>query len=163
MDYAVLLVQGSGNDQSRLTLAFARAAPVRLRIAEDADEARAYLSGEGIHANRDANPLPQLILLDLELQGGSGLVVLRWIRSEPLLKHIPVIALTASAESSDVDRAYALGANSFILTSVRDEALSDIAKGIGDYAALLAQRPGRRSPAASTPQPGYAAGRAQRP
>ncbi len=56
MDYTVLLVQGSGNDQSRLTLAFVRAAPVRLRIAEDADEARAYLSGG--ESTPTAMPMP---------------------------------------------------------------------------------------------------------
>jgi len=145
VDYTVLLIQASGNDQSRLTLAFVRAAPVRLRIAENGEEARAYLSGEGVHADRSAYPIPQLIVLDLKLPGEPGLEVLRWIRSEPDLKRIPVIALTSSPESSEVDQAYAIGANSFILTSVRDEVLSDIVKGIGDYAALLAQR--------SRPQP----------
>ena len=63
---------------------------------------------------RGQHPLPALVLLDLKLPRRSGLEVLRWIRSQPHLATMPVVVLTSSSEGEDIQKAYALGANSYL-------------------------------------------------
>jgi len=78
VEYPVLLVTGNREDRARMALAFVMAAPnVRLCIANDGEQARTYLSGFERYADRDAYPIPQLILLDLDLPRNSGLEILR--------------------------------------------------------------------------------------
>jgi CheY-like chemotaxis protein len=85
-----------------------------LKAVTDGDMAISYLSGAGPHADRKKYPLPCVILLDLKLPKLSGLEVLAWLRQQPTLKHIVVVILSSSAEPHDLERAYALGANSFV-------------------------------------------------
>ena len=75
----------------------------------------AYLAGTGQFAERVRWPLPGLVLLDLKLPRRSGLEVLDWLRSQSGLRRIPVVVLTSSREVPDVDRAYDLGANSYLV------------------------------------------------
>src|SRR5256714_10398929 len=86
-----------------------------LFVVRDGDEATAYLSGTGKYANRAEFPLPNLILLDLKMPRLDGFDFLEWLRQQPQLKAIPVIVLTSSEDIADVNRAYALGANSFLV------------------------------------------------
>jgi CheY-like chemotaxis protein len=83
------------------------------------------------------NPLPLLVLLDIKLPRKSGLEVLEWIRKQPELKSMPVLMLTSSSESNDLDRAYALGANSYLVKTVDLSAMREIVRGIGEYATLV--------------------------
>jgi CheY-like chemotaxis protein len=137
-EYTVLLVTDNPDDRARVILAFMRAARnVRISVTEDSRQMRDYLSGVPAYSDRDAYPIPQLILLDLDLPHKSGFDTLEWLRTEPRLNSIPVIVLTASRQASDIDAAYALGASSCVLKSVDEDAMQDIARGIGDYAELL--------------------------
>jgi CheY-like chemotaxis protein len=141
-EFSVLHVEDESADRLLLSAAFAKAAPgVRLRVALDGAEAIAYLAGEGGYADRERHPMPQLVLLDLKLPKVSGLEVLRWIRSQPALRQLPVIMLTSSQEPSDLDQAYALGANSYLVKSVDVAEMREVVRGIGEYAALLVRRP----------------------
>src|SRR5690348_10919286 len=82
-----------------------------LQTVENGEEAVVYLTGAGPYADRTTYPQPLLILLDLKLPRMSGLEVLEWRRQQdPQLQRIPVVVLTSSRESSDVNRAYELGA-----------------------------------------------------
>lgn len=65
-------------------------------MVEDGEEAIAYLSGEGEYSNREKYPLPILMLLDLKLPRKSGHEVLEWLRSQPGLRRLTVVVLTAS-------------------------------------------------------------------
>ena len=78
------------------------------------EEAIAYLSGEGRFAIRQNFPLPALILLDLKLPGKDGFEVLHWIRTKREFNSIRVVVTTVSNEIRNVNRAYQLGANSFL-------------------------------------------------
>lgn len=112
----ILLVEDDSNDVLLLQRAFRRAGLVHLlQVATDGDQAVAYLGGEGQFADRQKYPLPALILLDLKLPRRSGLEVLEWLRGQVNeIKTLPVIVLTSSRLSEDVDRAYGLGANSYM-------------------------------------------------
>ncbi|HXG59769.1 MAG TPA: response regulator [Planctomycetota bacterium] len=93
-----------------------------LRIFSDGTEAISYLEGRDRYADRDAWPLPRLVLLDLKIRGRSGLEVVTWVKSRPRLQRIPVVVVTSSRETSDMEKAYAAGANSYLVkpTSFRE-------------------------------------------
>lgn len=138
MGAVVLLVDDDINDRTLLRHAFRKAAPdLDFRTAKDAFQAEDYLTGRAPHADRDANPLPSLLLLDLKMPRRSGLEFLGWMRDEPDLAGIPVIVLSSSQESSDIARAYELGARSYLVKSVDLKELQTLVQGIGAMTALL--------------------------
>jgi len=96
-------------------------------------EAIAYLKGEGEFSNREEYPLPDLLLLDLKLPGFSGLEILRWLRSQAGLAGLRVVVLTSSDELRDVNDAYRLGANSFLMKPYDFDDLIHLAKVIQEY------------------------------
>lgn len=141
-DFIMLLVEDDPNDILLIQRAFAKACLVNpLKVVRDGEEALNYLSGSGEFADRGRYPLPSLILLDLKLPRKSGLEILQWLRQQPALKHIPVIVLTSSKESSDVSRAYDLGANSYLVKPVGFEGLLELVKSIGMYWMILNKTP----------------------
>jgi len=89
-----------------------------LQVARDGEEAIQYLEGVGKFSNRAEYPLPDLMLLDLSMPKLTGFDVLHWVRSHPSLKALRIVVLTTSAETTDVDRAYALGANAFLVKPI---------------------------------------------
>jgi CheY-like chemotaxis protein len=84
--------------------------------------------------------VPMLVLLDLKLPRKSGHEVLEWLRQQPNLKRLPVVVLTASSESSDVNRAYDLGANSYLVKPVTFDALVEMVKTLNLYWLILNKR-----------------------
>ena len=112
----ILLVEDLEDDILLIRRAFTAAKlQIPLQVVRDGEEAIAYLMGIGKYERRDEFPLPDLILLDLKMPKLGGLDVLRWIRSHPHLKALRVIVLTSSEEIYDVNKAYELGANSFLV------------------------------------------------
>jgi len=105
-------------------------------VARDGEEALAYLArweaGEAV---------PIFILLDLKLPKISGLEVLRQLKEHPTYSAIPVIVLTTSAEDQDVDEAYKLGCNSYIVKPVDFDKFMDIAFQVEVYWCALNERP----------------------
>lgn len=75
----------------------------------------AYLRGEGAFSDRAAHPLPDVLLLDLNMPGMNGFEVLEAIRREPSCKRLIVHVMSASSRELDIDRAYELGANSYVV------------------------------------------------
>ena len=141
-DFIMLLVEDDPNDILLIQRAFAKACLVNpLKVVRDGEEALNYLAGSGDFGDRGRFPLPSLILLDLKLPRKSGLEILQWLRQQPALKHIPVIVLTSSKESSDVSRAYDLGANSYLVKPVGFEGLLELVKSIGMYWMILNKTP----------------------
>ena len=83
--------------------------------AKDGEAALAFLRREGVHAEA---PRPDIVLLDLNLPRIDGHEVLAAMRADPVLKKIPVVALTTSSAKKDIDACYAAGANAFITKPV---------------------------------------------
>jgi CheY-like chemotaxis protein len=81
----------------------------------DGEAAMAYLNGDGIYANRDKYPLPTVMLLDLNMPRVSGFDVLTWVRTVPGLKRLSIIVFSASTRTEDVERAFEMGANSYLV------------------------------------------------
>jgi CheY-like chemotaxis protein len=134
----VLLVEDDPNDIVLTRRAFRKAElPEPIAVVEDGEQAVAYLSATGEFADRRAHPLPDLILLDLKLPRMSGLEVLAWLREQPGLQRMPVVVLTSSRESSDVNRAYELGANSYLLKPVTFDSLAKIVSDLDRYWGVL--------------------------
>jgi two-component system, chemotaxis family, response regulator Rcp1 len=108
----ILLVEDDPAD-ARLTVEALKEGrvPTHLHVAEDGDEAVAFLRREGKH--KDA-PRPDLILLDLNLPKRSGVEVLREIKADDALKKIPVVVLSTSRAAKDVEESYGLHASCFI-------------------------------------------------
>jgi CheY-like chemotaxis protein len=112
----ILLVDDSDDDLSLLKHA-CRAAEFKasLQTVNNGAEAIAYLKGEGVYDDRNRFPLPTLMLLDLNMPKVNGFDVLTWLRTQTELKRFSIIVLTASELPEDVDQAFDLGANSYLV------------------------------------------------
>ena len=131
---SILVVEDEPDAITLLCHAFAKSGIVNpLQTVHSGDEAIAYLAGEGRYADRAAYPLPRLVLLDLKLPRCSGHEVLAWIRAQSTLRSLPVIVFTSSKERSDVGRAYAAGANSYIVKPSSLAGLIEVASAFRNY------------------------------
>jgi CheY-like chemotaxis protein len=111
----ILLAEDDENDAFLVRRALEAAGIVTpVYVVLHGDEVIAYLKGVGKYANRAEYPLPSLLVIDLKMPRKNGLEVLQWIRSEDTLRPLRVIVLTGSARADDRNRAYELGANSFL-------------------------------------------------
>jgi len=121
----ILLVDDSENDLILMRAAFKKAGcPILLQELRNGEEAINYLKGERQFCDRKQFPLPAVMLLDLNMPMQNGFDVLAWVRSQPGLKRLAVIILTSSIRSEDVERAFDLGANSFLVKPSTLEALT---------------------------------------
>ena len=112
-----------------------------LQVVRNGYEAICYLDGSGRYRNREEFPLPALVLLDLKMPGIDGFEVLTWIRQQPSFKALRVIVLTSSDEIRDVNRAYQLGANSFLVKPMDLEDLNRLTQSISGYWLWLDRAP----------------------
>lgn len=103
---------------------------VNLRVANDGLEAMKMLRQEGEYANL---PLPDIVLLDLNMPKMDGREVLRLIKSDDTLKRLPVVVLTTSAAEKDILQAYGLHANCYITKPVELEEFMEIVKSIEGF------------------------------
>ncbi len=145
----ILLVEDNPDDAALIRRAFRRAGvAASIRGAADGELAVAYLAGEAPFAGTGENPLPALILLDLMLPRRSGFEVLEWLRAQPGLRRIPVVVLTSSEQAVDLDRAYDLGANSYLVKPVMVDALTGMVRNVQQYWLGLNRRarPQRQAP-----------------
>ncbi len=107
--------------------AFRRAGlPVALHFVRDGQEVLDYLQGEGQFADRAAHPLPQLLLLDLNMPRLDGFAVLEWLRHQSGFTGLQVVIFSASDEPRYINRAYGLGANWYLVKPHSMEELTDM-------------------------------------
>ncbi len=104
-----------------------------LQVVGNGAEAMDYLRGVGTYANRREHPIPDVLLLDLDLPQKHGFGVVGWIRTQAALKSMIVVILTASNRSADADRAYALGANYYLTKPGRFDELVGLIRCLHDW------------------------------
>jgi CheY-like chemotaxis protein len=104
-----------------------------LRIVNDGQEAIDYLKGNGAYSDRGAFPLPKLVLLDLKMPRLNGFDVIGWMRRHYPWKLTPIIILSSSALPQDVNRAYELGANAYMVKPADYRALERLFRTIADF------------------------------
>jgi CheY-like chemotaxis protein len=130
----ILLVEDREDDAFLIRKAFERTqVHAAIQVVRDGEEAISYLSGVGRYRNRAEYPLPWLVLLDLKMPRVDGFEVLKWIRQESDCKSLVVVVLTSSEQMRDVETAYALGANSFLLKPLDFENTTALAEAINRY------------------------------
>lgn len=112
-DGIILLAEDREEDAELLKLAFRQAAITNpVVVVRNGDEVLSYLLGMGKYED---SPLPILLLLDLKMPNRNGFEALQWIREHPTLKLLRIIVMTVSESIYDVNRAYRIGANSFLI------------------------------------------------
>jgi CheY-like chemotaxis protein len=140
---SILLVEDDGNDVLLLEHAFRKANLNNpIYYVNDGEQAIDYLRGRDKYEDRQKFPMPCLVLLDLKLPRKGGLEVLTWLRGQDsTLNRLPVVVFTSSRQSKDINRAYDLGANSYLVKPADSEKLCEIVKLLDSYWFLLNEKP----------------------
>jgi chemotaxis family two-component system response regulator Rcp1 len=127
----LLLVEDNAGDV-RLTQEAFKDAKVHLdlHVVSDGVEAMDFLHRRGRYVD---SPRPDLILLDLNLPRKDGREVLTEIKTDPLLKTIPVVILTTSGSDVDIERSYQLNANCYVSKPVDLEQFLSVVRSIDDF------------------------------
>ena len=107
-----------------------------IMVARDGVEALDYLYRRGEFALRPEGK-PVVILLDLKMPRLDGVQVLRQLKSDEQMRFVPVVILTSSRESRDLEEAYRFGANAYVVKPVRFTEFVEAIKGIGVFWALI--------------------------
>lgn len=152
-EHAVILLAEDEEDYVVLIKhAFSQAGiPNPIYVVSNGEEAISYLRGKAKYANRDEYPLPELLLLDIKMPRVNGFEVLRWVRQQPGLSGLRVLVLTSSDEIRDVNEAYKLGANSFLVKPIDFEDLAELSRVIQDFWLKASKTPESSRPPLNEP------------
>lgn len=132
--HPILHVEDREEDVFLLSYAFKHAEITNpVQVATDGKMAIDYLAGSGKFADREKFPLPCMVLLDLKLPYKMGLEVLEWIRQQPSLKWLIVIILSSSIHEGDIERAYRLGVNAFLVKPSNPHTLADMCRALKHF------------------------------
>jgi len=116
--HTILLLDDNPDDARFIKLALQRVGVITpLQTVSDSEQARCYLGGEGCFADSETYPPPVLVLLD-RIADRSGLEFLSWLRQQPALKRLPAVVLSSCRERADINLAYELGCNSYLVKPV---------------------------------------------
>jgi CheY-like chemotaxis protein len=123
-----LLIVDDDVDEAKLTKrAIERLQPTcPVRTVHLGEELLAYLEGQGTYSDREAHPLPSLILLDLKMPGMDGFAILEWIKREAKYAHVPIVVVSGVEDFEQMKRAYALNARSYLFKPLNVESFCHI-------------------------------------
>jgi CheY-like chemotaxis protein len=105
----------------------------KMARVEHGDAVVDYLQGTGPFADRVEHPLADVLLLDLKMPRRDGFGVLRWRQENPKFARLPIIVFSSSDLASDVSRAYAMGANSYVVKPSAPERLERLVKALNEW------------------------------
>jgi two-component system response regulator len=139
LSFEVLLIEDDMGDVELTEAALAKSKlKINLNVVNDGEEALAYLHREGQYTDAIR---PNLIVLDLNLPGLSGLEILSAIKSDQRLKSIPVVILTTSDASTDILKSYELGVNCYVTKPIGLKEFVKIVNSIEDFWFTVVQLP----------------------
>src|SRR5882672_6645957 len=144
-DETILLADGNDDDALLVQHAFqALGLEKSLTVIQDGEEAIRYLAGQGRYADRKNYPVPLVLLFDLELPLKSGFALLEWIGERPEFRGVltPVV-LTAVTLSRSMEKAYKLGAHSYLIKPVNFGDLVKMMNRVKEYWIETNRRPKR--------------------
>ena len=140
-----MIAEDSEDDVVLLKRAFKHLGIVNpVYTVHDGDETIAYLKGEGQFADRENFPFPQILFVDLKMPRRNGFEVLAWLKGQQQFNEMLTIVLTVRTEMQDVTRAYALGADSFLVKPCLPDEIENLASYYRDYwvfAPLASKKP----------------------
>ncbi len=155
-----MLIEDDEDDALLIQLAIIRAQMVRpLLVVDRAKEAMDYFLGVGQYEEREKYPLPDLVLLDLKMPEIDGFEFLRWLRSQPSFNGTRVAVMSGLDSKEHIDRAYAAGANSYLIKPEELSKMVEVSRALCRYWLQANRSPkvdrpartGRRTP----PQKGH--------
>ncbi|MDN5924040.1 MAG: response regulator [Xanthomonadales bacterium] len=137
----ILIAEDSAAD-AEMTIDALREAKLANPIVhvEDGVEALSWLTMSGAHAGRKQGH-PSLVLLDIKMPRMDGLEVLKRMRDDDQLMHIPVVILSSSREESDLARSWDLGVNAYVVKPVDVRQFFDAVQILGQFWAVLNEVP----------------------
>lgn len=131
---AILVADDSAEDSFILKRAFEKVGmTVPLLFVKDGQELIDYLSGSEGFSDRSSHPMPRVLLLDLKMPKLNGFDVLRWLQQQPELRRLIVTVLSSSEEPTDVNLAYDLGANSYVVKPGSLNGYANVVEKLRDY------------------------------
>ena len=138
----ILLAEDNEDDVFLLQRAMTKAR-VRnpVRVVPDGEQALAYLKGAGVYGDRRKYPFPSLLLLDIKMPGMTGLEVLSAVRKDPLLRRLVVVFLTSSNQQRDINEAFDLNANSYLVKPAGTDEMANVLEKLKNYWLTLNQYP----------------------
>jgi CheY-like chemotaxis protein len=141
--FTVLLVEDDLNDIFLVKRAFKMAHLQNpLQVVTDGQEAVNYLKGEAKYSDRTLFPLPKLIVMDIKMPRRTGFEVLEWVKSNRgPLRRIPVVIVSSSNNPTDINRAYELGANAYMVKPVNFKEVEHLFESITQYWGLQCAKP----------------------
>lgn len=138
----ILLVDDNPHDVVLIRLAFRKVGIIdTIHLVKDGAEAMRYINGEGSYGERHQFPLPTLVLLDLKMPQTSGFEVLRWIREQDHLAHVVVVVMSGSKNDADIEKAYALGTNRYLVKPTKFEELVRLMETLKGYHSWRREKP----------------------
>jgi CheY-like chemotaxis protein len=130
----ILVAEDDENDAFLLKRAFGKLARQgSVHFCCNGEEALDYLEGVGKYQNRQAHPLPTVFITDLKMPRMDGFAIIQWLRQSRSYKLLPVLVLSSSKEEQDVERAYVLGANSYLVKPGSLVSLEEVVRTTVDY------------------------------
>ena len=118
-----LVIEDNAEDASLIRHAFVSLESCNAFVCRNLSEAKAYLRGSGMYANRSAHPFPNAVICDLNLKGESGVEFVVWLTGSAEFSKLPVIILTGSTSEADISAARERGAVSVLKKPARFEEL----------------------------------------
>jgi CheY-like chemotaxis protein len=152
---AILIVDDSSDDVLLLKRAFKKAGVANpIHCVKSGRQAITYLKGMAPFEDRTKNPMPSVILLDLQMPDGDGFEVLQWIRNKFPNGGLLIVVLTRVEELRKINRAYSLGANSFLTKPGNPEELQELIRIFSGYWLLTNRMPALENSSSLSPPSG---------
>jgi CheY-like chemotaxis protein len=125
----ILMVDDSADDVMFLKFVLKEAGVLNpVVVSHDGVEAVCYLKGEGFFADREKYPLPSILFLDLKMPNCDGFQILDWLQQQPHLRSMLIVVLTGDWEMRGINRAYQLGAHSFLVKPCQSPDITNLIK-----------------------------------